>query len=118
MNRISKPGELTAAALLQGIEMDANEADTVLGYLEGHDYCLMTDGRGNVERHDEQEREDHSADIEYSIQEAIEFCQEMNGELSRGNKSLDIPDTDYQERLQKDERILDALMERIIAASG
>ena len=115
-DRITKPKELAAVAMMQGIVMDTHEAAMVLGYLEGHDYCLMADGEGRITRHDEQDGSDYSGDVPYSIQEAIIFCQEMNEELLRENEAQSNPDAGYLRRLRKDEQALDALMEKIYAA--
>lgn len=114
-DRITRPKELTAVAMRQGIVMDIHEAAIVLGYLEGHDYCLMTDDKGKTARHDEQDGSDYSGDVPYSIHDAVIFCQEMNEELLRENEVQCNPDAGYLCRLRKDEQALDALMEKISA---
>lgn len=117
-SRIAKPEELLAVAIRQGIEMDGNEAGIVLGYLEGHDYCLMADEAGMTVRHDESEGEDCGEDMPYSVQDAVMFCQEMNGELILESESMSVPDVDYLARLHQDEQVFDGLMRRIRNASG
>lgn len=113
MDRISEAGEFVAAALKQGVILTTGEADMLLGYLEGHDYCLMVDDEGVTVRHDEQYREDHSEDEPYTVQAVIEFCQEMNADLIHENSSSIEPDEEYLTHLRKDEQILDALAERV-----
>lgn len=113
MDRISEAGEFVAAALKQGVILTTGEADMLLGYLEGHDYCLMVDDEGVTVRHDEQYGEDHSEDKPYTIQAVIEFCQEMNVDLIHENSSSIEPDEGYLAHLRKDEQVLDTLAERI-----
>ena len=116
-DRIAGPEELMAAAMRQGVRMNVYEADMILGYLEGHDYCLMLDNEGRTVRHDEQDEENHSEDMPYSVQDAVMFCQEMNAELLQENESLSVPDIDYLARLHQDEQVLDEVMERILTIS-
>ncbi len=77
-NRIDKANELMSAAAVQGIRLDEQEATIILGYLEGHDYCLVVDTQGRTLRHDTQDGDDHREDKAYTIQDAIIFCWEMN----------------------------------------
>lgn len=116
IDRIARPEELIEAAMKQGIVIDTHEADMLLGYLEGHGYCLMADDEGRTARHDEQEEYDYSKDVPYSIWDAVLFCQEKNEELLQENESRCNPDAAYLCRLRKDEQALGALMEKISAA--
>ena len=109
--RIKNAGELIAAARKQGVELDTGEADMILGYLEGHDYCLMTDSEGATVRHDEQYGDSHRGDESYTVRDVIEFCQEMNDDLQR---SQDKADEEYLLQLRADEQALASLMERSI----
>ena len=118
MSRITQPEELLVAAMRQGIRMDIREADIVLGYQEGHDYCLMANDEGWTVRHDEQDGTDYSEDMPYSIKDAVMFCQEMNGELLRENESQSVPDIGYLGRLRKDEQIFDASIAKIVVKSN
>lgn len=117
MDRITKPEELVAYAARQGIPISIGEADILLGYMEGHDYCLMLDGSDAMLRHDEQDGADHNEDLAYSIPDAVIFCLEMNEELLRENKSQEEPDTCYLSQPRKDGQILDALMEKVTVVS-
>ena len=108
--RIGVVEELIAVALKQGIGLDAEEADTILGYLEGHDYCLMADDQGMTARHDEQYGDNHRDDEPYTVRDAIEFCQEMNEDLLHDSR---FQSEGYLTQLRKDEQVLDALMGRI-----
>lgn len=110
--RIKEAGQLIKAAQKHGIELSTKEADTMLGYLEGHDYCLMADDSGMTARHDEQYGDSHQEDEPYSVQEAVEFCQEMNQDLLRDSEQGE----EYSAHLRKDEQLLDALMERVAAS--
>ena len=112
-NYVNTVEKLITAAACQGLEIDADEADIILGYLEGHEYSLMVDDNGMTVRHDEQYGCQHRGDEPYSIQRAIRFCQEMNEGLIQDNESQDKPDREYLFQLRKDEQALDALMVRI-----
>lgn len=112
-SRISRVEELTVAAQKQGVELNTEEADMILGYLEGHDYCLMGNGEGVTARHDEQYGDDHSEDELYTILNTIAFCQSMNEELLNDSSSQCDPDMKYLSQLQKDEGTLKLLMARL-----
>lgn len=111
-NRVSDTSGLIAAAMRQGIRLDAEEAEMILGYLEGHDYCLMADGSGKTMRHDEQCEDDYREDEPYTIRDAIAFCQEMNDDLLRNGCFQGEPDEGHLSQLRKDGQVLDALMAR------
>lgn len=112
MKEIKKPEELVAVATRQGMEMNLTEAAVVLGYLEGHDYCLLMADDFTMTLHDLTEGDISSNDMHYNIRQAVEFCQEMNDELLLENAAKDEPDEEYLLDLRKDELILDALMKR------
>lgn len=116
MIRITRPEELAAYAMRQEIAVGMDEADIMLGYMEGHDYCLVADDEGVMFRHDEQDGNSHSGDQVYSIADVVMFCLDMNAELLQENKSQKEPDTVYLSQLRKDGQVLDALMERVIVA--
>lgn len=111
-NRITDAAHLITVAMRQGVILDSVEADMILGYLEGHDFCLMASSDGRTVRHDEQYGEDHKSDEPYTIQDAVEFCQEMNEDLIR---DISCTSREYLVQLRKDEKILDALMARLYA---
>ncbi len=112
--RITNVDGLIQAAVRQGVALDVGEASVILGYLEGHDYCLMANAEGQTMRHDEQYGDDHRQDEPYTVQDAVEFCQAMNEELLREAVSSDGTGADYLSQLQKDEQTLDALMVRLM----
>ena len=116
--RISGDGALVAAAAQQNVALNAAEAGMILGYLEGHGYCLLADGGGATVRHDEQHGACHRGDEPYSILDTITFCQEMNEELLMDNCAQRNPDVAYIDRLRKDEQVLDALMNRLAGIGG
>lgn len=107
IRRVSDAESLISIAIRQGVVLNADEADMILGYLEGHDYCLMVDDVGATIRHDEQYGNDHSEDESYSIRDAIMFCQEMNDDLLHEEQ-----DEDFLSKLRMDEQVLSTLMER------
>jgi len=113
-NRITDADSLIHAAMRQGVALDAGEADVILGYLQGHDYSLMTNTDGKTMRNDEQFGDDHREDEPYTVQDAVELCQTMNGELMREAVSSNGTDTEYLSQLRKDEKTLDALMARLM----
>lgn len=112
--RINEAGRLIETAQKQGVELNTEEADMILGYLEGHDYCLMVDAEGATVRHDEQYGDSHRGDETYIVQDAIQFCQEMNWDLLRDGSALNERDRAYSAHLRKDKQLLDALMERAV----
>lgn len=111
--RINDTGELVAAALAQGIALSGEDAGMILGYLEGHDYCLMVDDSGTTVRHDEQYGDSRRGGEPYTIQDTIVFCQEMNEDLLNENSSQNEPDVEYLAHLRRDSQALDALMLRL-----
>lgn len=110
--RIGKASELMLVALGQGIKLGKREVNIILGYLNGHDYCLMVDSKGKTLRHDEQCGDDHSGDKAYTVWDVIEFCQEMNECLLNDSQSQVSPDKGYLSQLEEERRILDALLAR------
>ena len=112
-NWVDTAEKLIAAAACQGLEISTTEADLMLGYLEGHEYSLMVDAAGNTVRHDDQYGCRHRGDEPYPVQSVIEFCQEMNEELIRGDVSWEKSDESYLSLLRQDEQALAALMVRI-----
>ena len=109
-DRISDAASLIKAAMQQGVALDAEEAGMILGYFEGHDYCLMADAGGRTMRHDEQYGDSHIEDEVYTVLDAVTFCQEMNADLLHEEHS----DEKYLSQLREDEQVLDALMGRLI----
>ena len=113
MTLITKSEELMAVSVRQGVELAAIEAKVLLGYLEGHDYSLMMDDKFHLALHDNQDGEDADNDQPYTIRDCIDFCQEMNSELLLEEAGKEGGDPDYFSELQKDELILDRMMETI-----
>lgn len=111
---INTPDQLVTAAMRQGMKMSAKEADVVLGYLEGHDFCLRMDANGNTVRHDMQHKSIHRGDEPYTIREVVWFCQEMNEELLNDALSHVDPNAEYLSELRQSEQILDVLAARIM----
>ena len=104
--RISDAKDLIRAAMQQGVILNTEEASMILGYFEGHDYCLTVNHDGRMMRHDKQYGDDHRGDEPYTVLDAIMFCQEMNDDLLHE----DCSDEKYLSQLRKDEQILDELM--------
>lgn len=105
-NRIDNANKLMSAAMVQGIRLDKQAATIILGYLEGHDYCLMEDEQGGTLRHDEQYGDDHRGDEIYTVLDAIDFCQEMNENLLNDYESLDSADKEYLSQFEADRRTM------------
>ena len=108
-NRINNAESLIMVATQQGITLTVANADMILGYFEGHDYCLMVNSGGQTMRHDEQYGDNHREDEPYTMYEVVEFCQEMNAELLREER----PAEEYLTQLRKDEKALSDLMARL-----
>ena len=103
---------LMITARQQGLNLDIGEAGIILGYLEGHEYCLVVDGEGGLLRHDEQYGTDHREDMPYTIQDTVLFCQEMNEDLIRDIDFWGSPNKGYLSQLRQDEQTLVALANR------
>jgi len=112
-SEIIMPEELVKVAAKQGFQMNEEEADVVLGYLEGHEYSLTADAAGATARHDQQYENNHRGDRLYSIWETIDFCSEMNEDLLDERDALNAKNAAYRAELFKDRLVLDSLMERV-----
>lgn len=112
MKTMTKPEELVSVSSRQGLKMTFIEADIVLGYMEGHDYCLMMDDQFHIRLHDMQDGEKHDEDMDYDVRQAIEFAREMNEELLLEESSKTDRNESYVLDLMKDEHIIDGLMQR------
>ncbi len=86
------------------IPLSVTDAETLIGYMEGHGYCLLADKSGRVYRHDlcEGGPGEESEIEEYSIQDAVLFAIEMNEALLDENPE----DSDYRRDLLRDSDIL------------
>ena len=110
MKMVKRPQELVAAAGLQGVALNDTEAAILLGYLEGHDYCLLTADHKKFWLHDNQDVETDDNDTPYTIRDVIELCQEMNGDILLDADSRDTTQPDYIMDLRKDEMLLEHMM--------
>lgn len=117
MREIATAVEMMEVATRQGVPFSVLEAEIVLGYMEGHDYCLLVDDGFRMMLHDKQDGEEHGEDIQYTVRDAIEFCQEMNDELLTETASREKPDQSYLLDLRKDEFILGELMKKAEAVN-
>ena len=95
------------------------EADIVLGYIEGHDFALMSNEQFQTVLHDteEEEKYGYSKDQPYTIREVVEFCRDMNEDLLRESSDNENCDSSYIFDLKKDSFILDGIMEKIVATT-
>lgn len=110
------PLEIIAAAGCQGVALGDTEALILLGYLEGHDYCLMMDDHRKMWLHDNQDGENDENDTPYTIRDVIELCQELNGEILLEEESRETTQPEYILDLRKDEILLEHMMEKASAA--
>lgn len=110
------PLEIIAAAGCQGVALGDTEALILLGYLEGHDYCLMMDEHRKMWLHDNQDGEKDENDTLYTIRDVIELCQELNGEILLEEESRETVQPEYILDLHKDEILLERMMEKASAA--
>lgn len=108
--------EIIAAAGCQGVAMNDTEAAILLGYLEGHDYCLLMDDRRRLWLHDNKDGEKDENDTLYTIRDVIELCQELNGEILLEEESRETTQPEYIMDLRKDEMLLGYMMEKASAA--
>ena len=115
METVTKTLELMAAAAVQGVDMNDIEAAILIGYLEGHDYCLMMGGNRKLWLHDNQDGEKDDNDDAYTIRDVIELCKELCEEILLEEESRDTTQPDYIMELRKDGMILGQLLERAAA---
>lgn len=116
METVTKTMELMAAAGNQGVALNDTEAEILLGYLEGHDYCLKMGKNRRLWLHDNQDGEKDDNDDAYTIRDVIELCQELNGEILLEEEGKQTPEKNYILELRKDEILLKQMMEKVAAA--
>lgn len=97
-----------------GMKLELIEAEMLLGYLEGSDFCLLfefnCDYHCEVLRiHDNQSTDEDSGEIVYKIAQVMEFCQRCNAAILSEQESLRNSPDEYVRNLRKDEAILDRL---------
>lgn len=123
----TEPEPLYAAGLMalskkeeQSPELSEQEADVLIGYMEGHDY-LLGEHEGKLYRGDLCYAQGVIRWEEYSIDNAVETVCEWNGELLEAaqaevenaeNYAEYVKKKEYLESLQTDEKLLDALFDR------
>lgn len=112
MTEIRKPKELVAVAARQGMELNQTEASILIGYMEGHGYCLLMSEDLTIMLHDTTDGDSYEDDMAYDIRQVVEFSREMNEELLTENSAKDEPDEELLLDLRKDELILDILMKK------
>ena len=116
----TKPEELVAWADTHDalLNLSVEDADILLGYMEGHDYAIGRDTDGNLYRKDISEESGETDP--YSIDEIIDTVCEWNYEMildadEERNGSEEPEDEEQQKRYQKlkaDECRLDRLFDK------
>lgn len=102
------------AAQKEGFQVNESEAETILGYMEGHDYILGLGGVGAVFRGDLAYENGRVRWEPYSIRDAILFAGEMCADLvERGDNSAE-----RQAQYEEDEKILGPLYEAVLNWRG
>lgn len=101
-----------------GMKLEPIEAEMLLGYLEGSDFCLLfefnCDYHCEVLRiHDNQSTDEDSGEIVYKIAQVMEFCQRCNAAILSEQENLRNSPDEYVRELLKDE----ALLNRLVAAA-
>lgn len=101
-----------------GLKLKPIEAEIMLGYLEGSDFCLLHrfDDRLDCEVlriHDNQSTDEDSGEIVYKIAQVMEFCQRCNAAILSEQENLRNSPDEYVRELRKDE----ALLNRLVAAA-
>lgn len=120
MIMISKPERLVQiAAESYGIKLEQTEAEIILGYLEGSDFCLLSnwDCKAKCDGlyiHDNQDTDENSGDEVFKFLDVVDFCQFANCEILAEQDGLRNPPADYVSILKRDDVILQRLCERCI----
>lgn len=96
------------------MKLELVEAEMLLGYLEGSDFCLLfefnCDYNCEVLRiHDNQSTDEDSCEDVNKILQVVEFCRHANEVILSEQKDLRNPPDEYVRDLRKDEAILDRL---------
>lgn len=97
-----------------GLKLKPIEAEIMLGYLEGSDFCLLHrfDDRLDCEVlriHDNQSTDEDSGEDVNNIWQVVEFCRHANEVILSEQEDLRNPPEEYVRDLRKDEAILDRL---------
>ena len=97
-----------------GMKLEPIEAEMLLGYLEGSDFCLLfefnCDYHCEVLRiHDNQSTDEDSGEDVNKIWQVVEFCHHANEVILSEQEDLRNPPEEYVRDLRKDEAILDRL---------
>ncbi len=105
--------------ILMGISIE--DAELLLGYMEGHDYAIGTDKKGKLIRQDLAEED---GDIEeYSIDDMIDTVCEWNYEMildaeakknTSGSDRNFVEKQDYLDSLRQDQIQLDVLFDKTV----
>lgn len=120
--RINQPGELIKwlSEHDNDLILSEPEADLLLGYIEGHDYQLVTQG-DKLYRVDLQEAEGEEELVDYPIEDVVDIVCEWNYEMiqcadEERNKAIDEQDSieveSRYEKLLEDEERLDCIFDR------
>lgn len=120
--RISQPGELIKwlSEHDNDLMLSEQEADLLLGYIEGHDYQLATQG-DKLYRVDLQAAEGEEKLVDYPIEDVVDIVCEWNYEMiqcadEERNKAVDEKDSieveSRYEKLLEDEERLDCIFDR------
>ncbi len=115
-----RPEDLISWINMKGLSFDLSESDAVLlyGYLEGHDYAIGQDRKGNLFRLDISE--ENGETVEYTLDEIIDLICDWNYEMilesdsGRKDPKDFIDFTEHQNRymkLKEDEIRLDQLFD-------
>ena len=98
-----------------GMKLEPIEAEMILGYLEGCDFCLLFEFNYDynceiLRIHDNQSADECTDEIVYMIAQIMEFCQSCNATiLSEQENPRNSPD-EYVRELRKDEALLNRLV--------
>ena len=91
-----------------GMKLEPIEAEMLLGYLEGSDFCLLFEF--NCDYHCEVLR---IHDNQSKIAQVMEFCQRCNAAILSEHENLRNSPDEYVRELRKD----NALLNRLVAAA-
>ncbi len=96
-----------------GMKLEPIEAEMLLGYLEGSDFCLLVDGKAGDDAtlliHDNQRDAENSGDTVFQFLDVIDFCQSANASILDEQKYLRNPSERYVRELRKDNALLSRL---------
>lgn len=110
---IVRPEQLIALFSIKGYRLMRDEAQIILGYLDGHAYSVLFDEEHNLWLKDVNEPDGHEEACE--PEDIVDFCVEQSAKLITTAENDDEDDNElYLDGLKEDEQAIDCVAQRIM----